>query len=42
MSDTAEPLFQRVALIGIGLIASSLARAIRAHGLAVEVVATSR
>jgi cyclohexadieny/prephenate dehydrogenase len=42
MSKTVEPLFRRVALIGIGLIASSLARAIRERGLAGEVVATSR
>lgn len=33
-TDTAAPLFHRVAIIGIGLIGSSLARAIRAHGLA--------
>ena len=42
MAETVEPLFRRVALIGIGLIASSLARAIRDRGLAGEVVATSR
>ncbi|MDP6953512.1 MAG: prephenate/arogenate dehydrogenase family protein [Alphaproteobacteria bacterium] len=42
MTETAAPLFQRVALIGIGLIASSLAHAMRARGLAAEVVATSR
>lgn len=40
MADT--PLFERIALIGIGLIGSSLARAIRAKGLAREIVATSR
>jgi len=34
-----EYLFDRVAIIGIGLIGSSLARAIRAHGLARFVVA---
>lgn len=33
------PLFDRITLIGIGLIGSSLARAIRAHGLAREIVA---
>lgn len=31
------PLFERVAIIGIGLIGSSLARAIRTHGLATAV-----
>ena len=41
MSEDA-PLFGRVALVGIGLIASSLAQAIRSRGLAREVVATSR
>ncbi len=39
---TKEPHFQRVALIGIGLIGSSLARVIRREGLADTVVATSR
>jgi len=33
MTD-AQPLFQRIALLGIGLIGSSLARAVRKHGLA--------
>ncbi|MFQ5775843.1 MAG: prephenate/arogenate dehydrogenase family protein [Kiloniellaceae bacterium] len=33
-SGTAEPLFEKVALIGVGLIGSSLARALRRHGLA--------
>lgn len=36
------PLFERVAFIGIGLIGSSLARALRGHGLAGEIVASSR
>lgn len=40
MTDTV--LFERIALIGIGLIGSSLARAVRAKGLAGETVATSR
>ena len=31
-------LYQRVALIGLGLIASSMAHAMRAHGLAVQIV----
>jgi cyclohexadieny/prephenate dehydrogenase len=39
---TAEPLFQRIALIGIGLINSSLARVIRRDGLAAEVSACAR
>ncbi len=39
---TKETHFQRVALIGIGLIGSSLARVIRREGLADTVVATSR
>lgn len=34
--------FARVALIGIGLIGSSLARALRRHGLAREIVCTAR
>ncbi|MGO1502871.1 MAG: bifunctional prephenate dehydrogenase/3-phosphoshikimate 1-carboxyvinyltransferase [Marinobacter sp.] len=37
-----EPLFQRVAIIGLGLIGGSLASAIRKHGLAHEVVAADR
>jgi cyclohexadieny/prephenate dehydrogenase len=37
-----KPLFQRVALIGIGLIGSSLARVIRRDGLAAHVVACAR
>ena len=37
-----DPLFQRVALIGIGLIGSSLARIIRRDGLAAYVVACAR
>src|SRR5690625_762536 len=36
MSD--GPLFQRAAILGIGLIGSSLARVIRTRGLAVEIV----
>lgn len=34
----AEPLFERVAIIGIGLIGSSMARAMRHWGLAREIV----
>ena len=37
-----KPLFRRVALIGIGLIGSSLARVIRRDGLAGHVVACAR
>ncbi|MEE8283642.1 MAG: prephenate dehydrogenase/arogenate dehydrogenase family protein, partial [Alphaproteobacteria bacterium] len=35
-------LFNRVALIGLGLIGSSLARAIKRHGLAGEIVGHAR
>jgi len=41
MTATA-PLFDRLALIGIGLIGSSLARAAREYGLVREVVCSSR
>jgi cyclohexadieny/prephenate dehydrogenase len=37
-----KPLFQRVALIGIGLIGSSLARVIRRDGIAAHLVACAR
>ena len=37
----AAPLFQRVALIGFGLIGGSIARGARAQGLAGEIVATA-
>jgi len=36
----SEPLFQRLALIGMGLIGSSLARVCRRKGLAHEIIAT--
>jgi cyclohexadieny/prephenate dehydrogenase len=39
---TNNASFDRIALIGIGLIGSSLAYAVRAHGLAREIVCTSR
>jgi cyclohexadieny/prephenate dehydrogenase len=39
---TAAPLFQRVALIGFGLIGGSIARGARAQGLAGKIVATAR
>jgi len=38
----AAPLFDRLALIGVGLIGSSIARAARASGAAREIVATAR
>jgi cyclohexadieny/prephenate dehydrogenase len=38
----AAPSFQRVALIGFGLIGGSIARAARAKGLAGEIVTTAR
>ena len=37
-----QPLFQRVAIIGLGLIGGSLARAIRDNGLAVTVVGADK
>lgn len=40
MSD--EPIFRRLALLGIGLIGSSVARAARSRGLVTEVVCHSR
>ncbi|MCB8873874.1 prephenate/arogenate dehydrogenase family protein [Acidisoma silvae] len=39
MPETATPLFQRLTLIGLGLIGSSVARAARENGLAAEIVA---
>jgi len=39
---TNTPLFPRIALIGIGLIGSSLARAIRQHGLAGHIAICTR
>ena len=41
MSPTA-PLFNRLALIGVGLIGSSIARAARAQGVVRSIVATAR
>ena len=38
----AEPMFEKIALIGIGLIGSSLARIIRREGLAGEVAIATR
>jgi cyclohexadieny/prephenate dehydrogenase len=37
-----QPLFNRLALIGVGLIGSSIARAARAQGAVREIVATAR
>ena len=39
---SSAPLFNRVALIGFGLIGGSIARAARAQGLAGEIVTTAR
>jgi cyclohexadieny/prephenate dehydrogenase len=39
---TAAPLFQRIALIGFGLIGGSIARAARAQSLAGEIIVTAR
>ena len=41
-SERKEPLFRRVALIGIGLIGSSLSHAMRRGGLAEEIVGHAR
>jgi cyclohexadieny/prephenate dehydrogenase len=38
----SEPIYQRLALIGVGLIGSSIARAARAQGVVAEIVATAR
>jgi cyclohexadieny/prephenate dehydrogenase len=38
----ASPMFKRLALIGVGLIGSSIAHAARRHGLVGEIVATAR
>jgi cyclohexadieny/prephenate dehydrogenase len=39
---TAEPLFERLALVGVGLIGSSIARAARATGAVRSIVASAR
>ncbi|MDK9696817.1 MAG: prephenate/arogenate dehydrogenase family protein [Siculibacillus sp.] len=41
-TDGKTPMFERVALVGIGLIGSSLARVIRREGLAREIVVSTR
>ncbi len=38
----AAPLYGRVALIGLGLIAGSMAHAMRAGGLAAEIVGNAK
>ena len=40
--STLSPLFDRLALIGTGLIGGSIARAARAQKLVGEIVATAR
>ncbi len=42
MTPSAQPMFERVALIGIGLIGSSLSHAMRRRGLAREIVGHAR
>ncbi len=42
MSQPNEPLFERIAIIGIGLIGSSLARAVREHNLANHIAIATR
>ncbi|KKJ77842.1 cyclohexadienyl dehydrogenase [Kiloniella litopenaei] len=42
MTEKKDPLFNKIALVGIGLIGSSLARATRKNGLAKEIVACAR
>jgi len=42
MTAQPQPLFNRLALIGVGLIGSSIARAARAQGAVREIVATAR
>jgi cyclohexadieny/prephenate dehydrogenase len=39
---TGSPTFERIALLGFGLIGGSIARAARLHGLAREIVTTAR
>nr|MCU0953614.1 prephenate dehydrogenase/arogenate dehydrogenase family protein [Hyphomicrobium sp.] len=42
MADVFEPLFERVALIGIGLIGSSISHACRRAGLVRTIVGSAR
>ena len=42
MTLTTKPHFKKVALIGIGLIGSSIARALQQHKLADEIVCAAR
>ncbi|ODN70123.1 cyclohexadienyl dehydrogenase [Methylobrevis pamukkalensis] len=39
---TPAPMFQRIAIIGIGLIGSSIARAVRTRGLAGHIAIADR
>jgi cyclohexadieny/prephenate dehydrogenase len=42
VTTKTKPLFNRLALIGVGLIGSSIARAARAQGVVTSIVATAR
>ncbi|MCK5546518.1 MAG: NAD(P)-binding domain-containing protein, partial [Rhodospirillaceae bacterium] len=42
MSQPNKPIFERIAIIGIGLIGSSLARAVRERGLADHIAIATR
>jgi cyclohexadieny/prephenate dehydrogenase len=42
VTEKNEPIFNRLALIGFGLIGGSIARAARAQGAARSIVATAR
>ncbi len=42
MVELDQPLFKRLALIGLGLIGSSIARGVKSTGLAAEIVATDQ
>src|SRR3954451_6943296 len=42
VSNNSSPLIDRLALIGVGLIGGSIARAAREYGAAREIVATAR
>jgi len=42
VAETSTPIFNRIALLGFGLIGGSIARAARAQGLATEIVTTAR
>ncbi len=42
VAEAAKPIFERLAIIGVGLIGSSIARAARAQGAVRTIVATAR